>query len=103
MPPTDVRLNLSETLFRTNIQTLPKRLVHLVGNVELMVNLIRLDGLLQRIIIEIIAIPRIIAFDGETLFEGRDGFECRVYEGYGHAVYDLAPDLIERLVRFFLQ
>jgi len=32
---------------------------------------------------------------------GRKDYACHVYEGYGHAAYDLAPDYKERLLRFF--
>jgi len=33
----------------------------------------------------------------------RPGFECIMYDGYGHAVYDLAPDFKERICRFLSQ
>ena len=29
------------------------------------------------------------------------GFELHMYDGYGHASYDTAPDYKERLLRFF--
>ena len=35
------------------------------------------------------------------LAAGLPGFELYVYEGYGHAAYDTAPDYKDRLVRFF--
>jgi len=35
------------------------------------------------------------------LAAGRPGFELFVYEGYGHAAYDTAPDYKDRLARFF--
>ncbi len=31
---------------------------------------------------------------------GRTDFEIHMYDGYGHAAYDLAPDYKERLLRF---
>ena len=42
------------------------------------------------------AIPQI----AECLKEKPD-FECYLYEGFGHAAYDIAPDYKERLLRFF--
>ena len=33
----------------------------------------------------------------------RPGFECFMYEGYGHAAYDTAPDYKERLLRFLMK
>ena len=34
--------------------------------------------------------------------KGRSDFELHMYEGFGHAAYDLAPDYKERLLRFFI-
>jgi len=31
---------------------------------------------------------------------GRDDFECHMYDGYGHAAYDTAPDYKERILHF---
>ena len=36
-------------------------------------------------------------------FEGNDDFEMYVYSGYGHAVYDTAPDFRKRLYSFFIK
>jgi len=36
-------------------------------------------------------------------FSGRRDCELYMYDGYGHAVYDLAPDYKERILRFCLQ
>lgn len=33
----------------------------------------------------------------------KTGCECFVYEGYGHAVYDEAPDYLDRLLDFFIR
>ena len=33
--------------------------------------------------------------------EGRPDFELCMYDGYGHAAYDTAPDYKERILRFF--
>ena len=41
------------------------------------------------------------AAEFERLFGGRVDFSLHVYEGYGHAAYDTAPDYRERLYRFF--
>ena len=35
--------------------------------------------------------------------KGLPGFECFMYEGYGHAAYDTAPDYKERLLRFLMK
>jgi len=35
--------------------------------------------------------------------KGRPDCELYMYDGYGHAVYDLAPDYKERMLRFLLQ
>lgn len=34
--------------------------------------------------------------------KGKDGFEIYMYEGFGHAAYDTAPDYKDRLMKFFL-
>ena len=39
---------------------------------------------------------RIIA----SKLEGRPGFICHMYNGYGHAAYDMAPDYKERMLEF---
>lgn len=39
----------------------------------------------------------------EQAFGGRGDFSLYLYEGYGHAAYDYAPDYKERLLRFFTQ
>lgn len=39
----------------------------------------------------------------EELFRDRAGFEYHLYDGYGHAVYDTAPDFKERLHTFFMK
>ena len=33
----------------------------------------------------------------------REDFELRIYDGYGHAAFDTAPDYKERLMRFFMK
>ena len=35
-------------------------------------------------------------------FEGRKDFHLHMYDGYGHACFDTAPDYKERLMKFFL-
>ena len=35
-------------------------------------------------------------------FEGRKNFSLHMYDGYGHACFDTAPDYKERLMKFFL-
>ena len=35
-------------------------------------------------------------------FEGNGNFEMHVYSGYGHAMYDTAPDFRKRLYNFFM-
>ena len=35
--------------------------------------------------------------------EGHPGFEMHMYDGYGHAAYDMAPDYRERMQKFFAQ
>ena len=39
----------------------------------------------------------------EEYLNGRSDFELYMYDGYGHAVYDTAPDFKERMVQFLLQ
>ncbi len=34
-------------------------------------------------------------------FKGRPGFSYHIYEGYGHAAFDTAPDYKERMIKFF--
>ena len=34
------------------------------------------------------------------LLDGKPGFELYLYDGYGHAAYDTAPDYRERMLRF---
>jgi len=34
-------------------------------------------------------------------FSSNPGFSCHIYEGFGHAAYDMAPDFTERLFTFF--
>ena len=34
--------------------------------------------------------------------KGKDGFEIYMYEGFGHAAYDTAPDYKDRLMKFLL-
>ena len=36
-------------------------------------------------------------------FKGRPDCELFIYDGYGHAVYDLAPDYRERMLKFLLR
>ena len=36
----------------------------------------------------------------ETLFSGNPNFESYLYNGYGHAAFDTAPDYKERLLQF---
>jgi len=38
----------------------------------------------------------------EELFSGKDNFECYLYNGFGHAAFDTAPDYKERLLSFML-
>lgn len=40
--------------------------------------------------------------DISSLLKDHPGFEMYVYSGYGHAVYDTAPDFKERMTTFFL-
>ncbi len=39
----------------------------------------------------------------ESLFSGKENFESHLYNGYGHAAFDTAPDYKERLLRFMLK
>ncbi len=39
----------------------------------------------------------------KEVFGDLSGFEYRLYEGYGHAVYDTAPDFRDRLYGFFIR
>ena len=63
-----------------------------------------------------ISCPTMVLYskDDEVLGEGsskeliealqdKDGFEYYAYEGYGHAVYDLAPDYQRRMYDFFMK
>ena len=34
--------------------------------------------------------------------KGHEGFEMFIYEGYGHAAYDLAPDYKDRMQKFLM-
>ena len=43
-----------------------------------------------------------IVNDFEEAFKGRPGFETLSYEGYGHAVYDTAPDFRDKLYDFYI-
>ncbi len=37
----------------------------------------------------------------EKAMQGKPGFEMYMYDGFGHAVFDLAPDFKERVLAFF--
>ena len=44
-----------------------------------------------------------IAGEFKEAFKDRAGFEFHEYDGYGHAVYDTAPDFRDRLYDFFIR
>ena len=43
------------------------------------------------------------AEDLERLFSGKENFESYMYNGFGHAAFDTAPDYKERLLQFMLK